>query len=77
MEAFHIEKTRDYTEISSHHLCNAGLPLKFKGYLSMMLFFPEDWNYNTRGLAKICKEGIDRIGLALKELYRTGCIVLN
>ena len=25
----------------------------------MMLSLPEDWNYTTRGLAKICKEGVD------------------
>ena len=23
----------------------------------MMLSLPENWNYTTRGLAKICKEG--------------------
>ena len=30
----------------------------------MMLSLPEDWNYTTRGLAKICKEGVDAIGAA-------------
>ncbi|MBS4961217.1 MAG: hypothetical protein KHZ62_10470, partial [Clostridiales bacterium] len=29
---------------------------------------PEEWNYTTRGLASICKEGVDAIGSALKEL---------
>jgi len=29
---------------------------------------PEDWNYTTRGLAKICKEGVDAIGAVLWEL---------
>ena len=43
----------------------------------MMLSLPEDWNYTTRGLAKICKEGTDSIGSALKELKRTGYIVRN
>ena len=38
---------------------------------------PEDWNYTTRGLAKICKEGTDSIGSALKELERAGYIVRN
>ena len=33
-----------------------------------MLSLPEDWNYTTRGLAKICKEGTDSISSALKEL---------
>jgi hypothetical protein len=36
---------------------------------------PEDWNYTTRGLAKICKEGVDAIGAALRELEAAGYIV--
>ena len=31
----------------------------------------------TRGLAKICKEGTDSIGSALKELERAGYVVCN
>lgn len=77
MAVFRIEKTRDYTVMSNHHLRNAGLSLKSKGLLSMMLSLPEDWNYTTRGLAKICKEGTDSIGSALKELERAGYIVRN
>lgn len=42
-----------------------------------MLSLPEDWNYTTRGLAKICKEGTDSISSALKELERAGNIVRN
>ena len=52
MAVFRIEKTRDYTVMSNHHLRNAGLSLKSKGLLSMMLSLPEDWNYTTRGLAR-------------------------
>ena len=77
MAIFRIEKTRDYTVMSNHHLRNARLSLKSKGLLSMMLSLPEDWNYTTRGLAKICKEGTDSIGSALKELERAGYIVRN
>ena len=55
MAVFRIERTRDYTVMSNHHLRNANLSLKAKGLLSMMLSLPEDWNYTTRGLAKICK----------------------
>ena len=68
MAVFRIERTRDYTVMSNHHLRNANLSLKAKGLLSMMLSLPEDWNYTTRGLAKICKEGVDAIGAALREL---------
>ena len=55
MAVFRIEKTRDYTVMSNHHLRDMNLSLKAKGLLSMMLSLPEDWNYTTRGLAKICK----------------------
>lgn len=72
---FRIERTRDYTVMSNHHLRNANLSLKAKGLLSMMLSLPEDWNYTTRGLAKICKEGVDAIGAALRELEAAGYIV--
>ena len=77
MAVFRIEKTRDYTVMSNHHLRNTELSLKAKGLLSMMLSLPEEWNYTTRGLASICKEGTESIGTALKELERTGYIVRN
>ena len=41
MVVFRIEKTRDYTVMSNHHLHNAGLS-QSKGLLAMMLSLPED-----------------------------------
>ena len=75
MAVFRIERTRDYTVMSNHHLRNANLSLKAKGLLSMILSLPEDWNYTTRGLAAICKEGVDAIGKTLKELELAGYII--
>lgn len=75
MAVFRIERTRDYTVMSNHHLRNGKLSLKAKGLLSMMLSLPENWNYTTRGLAAICKEGADAIGGALRELETAGYIV--
>ena len=75
MAVFRIERTRDYTVMSNHHLRDKALSLKSKGLLSMMLSLPEDRNYTTRGLAKICKEGVDAIGGALRELESAGYIV--
>ena len=74
MAVFRIERTRDYTVMSNHHLRYKALSLKSTGLLSMMLSLPEDWNYTTRGLAKICKEGVDAIGGALRELESAGYI---
>ena len=75
MAVFRVERTRDYTVMCNHHLKDSGLSLKAKGLLSMMLSLPDEWNYSTRGLAAICKEGVDAIGKALKELEQAGYIV--
>ena len=75
MAIFRVERTRDYTVMSNHHLKDTSLSLKSKGLLSMMLSLPESWNYTTRGLAAICKEGVDAIGSAIRELETAGYIV--
>ena len=64
MAVFRVEKNRNYTVISNVHLKDRGISLKAKGLLSVILSLPEDWNYTTRGLAAICKEGVDSIGAA-------------
>ena len=45
MAVFRIEKTRDYTVMSNHHLRDMSLSLKAKGLLSLMLSLPENWDY--------------------------------
>src|SRR5699024_11855096 len=45
MAVFRIEKTRDYTVMSNHHLRDRSLSLKAKGLLSLMLSLPEEWDY--------------------------------
>ena len=72
MSVFRIEKTKDFTIMSNHHFKNKNLSLKAKGLLSLMLSLPEDWDYTTRGLASICKDGVDSISTALKELEAEG-----
>mgnify|MGYP005878145325 CR=1 FL=1 len=75
MAVFRIEKTRDYTVMANHHLRNTKLSLKAKGLLSLMLSLPEDWDYTTKGLAKICKDGVDGITAQLKELEQYGYLI--
>ena len=43
MAVFRVEKTRNYTVMSNHHLRDKSLSLKAKGLLSLMLSLPEDW----------------------------------
>ena len=75
MAVFRIEKTRDYTVMANHHLRNTKLSLKAKGLLSLMLSLPEDWDYTTKGLAKICKDGVDSICSTVNELEEHGYVI--
>jgi hypothetical protein len=77
MAVFRVEKNKNYTVMSNYHLKDKTLTLKSKGLLSMILSLPEEWNYTTRGLASICKEGVDCIGATLRELENAGYIERN
>ena len=75
MAVFRIEKTRDYTVMSNHHLRNTNFSLKAKGLLSLMLSLPEEWDYTTKGLARICKDGVDSICAGVRELEEQGYVI--
>ena len=75
MAVFRVEKTRNYTVMLNHHLRDKSLSLKAKGLLSLMLSLPEDWDYTTKGLACICKDGVDSICATVRELESAGYIV--
>ena len=74
MTVFRVEKTKDFTVMSNHHLRNKTLSLKAKGLLSLMLSLPEDWDYTTKGLVQICKEGVDSISTALKAFINLSAL---
>ncbi len=75
MAVFRIEKTKDYTVMANYHLRNKDLSLKAKGLLSLMLSLPEDWDYTTKGLAHICKDGVDSICAGVRELEEHGYVI--
>ena len=75
MAVFRIEKTLDYTVMANHHLRNTALSLKAKGLLSIMLSLPEEWDYTTKGLARICRDGVDSICATVRELEDAGYII--
>ena len=68
MAVFRIEKSKDYTVMSNHHLRNTELSLRAKGLLSQILSLPEGWDYTIAGLAAINKEGKDAVRAAVQEL---------
>lgn len=75
MAVFRVEKTRDYTVMSNHHLKNRSLSLKAKGLMSLMLSLPDDWDYTLKGLAKLCCDGVDSVRNAVVQLETEGYIM--
>ena len=63
--------------MSNYHLRDPDLSNKARGLLSTMLSLPDNWDYTTRGLAKICKDGVDGITAQLKELEQYGYLIRN
>ena len=72
MAVYRVNKNRGYTVMANFHLRDKNLSLKAVGLLSKMLSFNDGWQFSTRGLAAICKEGPDAILSALRELENYG-----
>ena len=75
MAVCRVEKNKNYTTMSNYHLRDPDLSNKARGLLSTMLSLPDNWDYTTRGLAKICKDGVDGITAQLKELEQHGYLI--
>lgn len=75
-EIFKIQKNSNYTAMSNIHLQDKRLSLKAKGLLSLMLSLPADrWKYSIRGLASICRDGVDSVRDGIRELERAGYVI--
>lgn len=77
MAVFKVEKTKNYTIMSNHHLQNKNLSLKAKGLLSYMLSLPEDWDYSLAGLVANCKESKTALTTALNELKKNKYVIIE
>ena len=75
MAVSRVNKNRGYTVMANFHLRDKNLSLKAVGLLSKMLSFSDGWQFSTRGLSAICKEGPDAILSALRELENYGYLV--
>jgi len=75
MAVFRVKKDKNYTVMANYHLQDIALSLKAKGLLSLMLSLPDNWDYTTKGLASICKDGVDSIRSTIKELEEHGYII--
>lgn len=57
MAVYRVNKNRGYTVMANYHLRDKTLSLKAVGLLSKMLSFNDGWQFSTKGLSAICKEG--------------------
>lgn len=72
MAVYRVNKNRSYTVMANYHLRDKNLSLKAVGLLSKMLSFNDGWQFSTKGLSAICKEGPDAVLAALRELEDHG-----
>ena len=77
MAVFRVEKTKNYVVMATYHVRDNSLSLKSTGLMTKMLSLPDSWDYSIRGLATLCKDGVESISGALKELEAAGYIVRN
>lgn len=75
MAVYRVNKNRSYTVMANYHLRDKKLSLKAVGLLSKMLSFNDGWQFSTKGLSMICKEGPDAVLAALRELEDHGYLV--
>ena len=71
-EIIRVEKKEFYTCMANYHLLDMNLSLKTIGLMSKILSLPPNWEFNLKGLAIICKDGIDSVRSAIRELEEFG-----
>ena len=69
---YRVQRNGNFTVMANYHLKDRALSLKAKGLFSVLLSLPNDWDFSLPGLAAICKEGMDAIRDAVKELEALG-----
>jgi hypothetical protein len=77
MSVIRVQKNKNYSVMSNHHLKNKNLSLKAKGLLSVMLSLPNDWDYTIGGLVAISKENETTIKTTLNELKQNGYLTVT
>lgn len=69
---FRVEKNKNYTTISNHHLQDRNISLKAKGLLTLMLSLPPDWDMTLKGLVSLSGDGVDSVRSGIQELEKNG-----
>ena len=61
-------KNDNYTKISNNFIRDKNLSLKAKGFLSLVMSLPSDWDFSINGICAVIKEGKTSIYSVIKEL---------
>ena len=62
------KKTSKYTTISNGFLRDKNLSLKAKGFLTVIMALPDDWDFSIKGICSVLKEGKTAIYGVVQEL---------
>ena len=62
------KKTSKYTTISNGFLRDKNLSLKAKGFLTVVMALPDNWDFSIKGICSVLKEGKTSIYSAVQEL---------
>lgn len=62
------KKTSKYTTISNSFLRDKNLSLKAKGFLTVIMALPDDWDFSIKGICSVLKEGKTSVYSAVQEL---------
>ena len=62
------KKTSKYTTISNGFLRDNNLSLKAKGFLTVIMALPDDWEFSIKGICSVLKEGKTSVYSAVQEL---------
>ena len=71
-QVIRVRKETGFTILDNGIFKDTKLSMKAKGLLATLLSLPEDWNFSTIGLAKLCNDGEGAVRSALKELEQNG-----
>ena len=68
MNAIKRIKNDNYTKVSNSFIRDKNLSLKAKGFLSLVMSLPSDWDFSINGICAVIKEGKTSVYSIIKEL---------
>lgn len=75
MATFRVRRRRKFAQIPNDTLRDAALSLRAKGLLTLMLSFPDDWEFNMKHLRSLGPDSAYQVREAMRELREAGYII--